>query len=277
MERGVNYILIGLCFIATLIGLVVFIFWFGGSNEFGSDIKKYKAYSKVAIDGIKPNSSIKYKGISVGKVVDIRFKDSSFNEIEFDLILREDLPIKKDSILKVDQNGLLGSSFLRLIQSDSSDDILGENESLQIKTSSMSQILESAPNLTGKIDDLLSNANDIINQDNAKNIANILVSIKDSADKLNKMMSMVQDRTEEIASLIVNVDEVSNAANTMLKAINKKVADGEYDIKGILTPSLMSIENSMQNINKLAKDGSILLRDLRENPYNTIFGYREEK
>ena len=89
------------------------------------------------------------------------------------------------------------------------------------------------------------------------------------------MMSLVQERTEEIASLIANVNEVSNTANLMLKTINQKVDSGEYDIKGILTPSLISIESSMQNINKLAEDGSILLRDLKENPYNTIFGYRE--
>ena len=90
MERGVNYIFIGLCFIATLIGLVVFIFWFGGNDEFGNSVKKYKAYSKVAVAEIKPGSSIKYKGINVGKITNINFKDKNFDEVEFDLIIRED-------------------------------------------------------------------------------------------------------------------------------------------------------------------------------------------
>ncbi|MBR7118067.1 MAG: MCE family protein [Helicobacteraceae bacterium] len=276
MERGVNYILIGLCFIATLIGLVVFIFWFGGNNEFGSNVKKYKAYSKVAIDGVSPDSSIKYKGINVGKIVDINFKDNNFDEIEFDLIIREDLPIKKDSVLKVDQSGILGSNFLNLIQNDSSNDMLDVDGVLQIKSGGMSQILESAPSLTGKIDSLLQNTNEIISPENVKNITSILESIKDSAIKLNKMMSLVQEKTKEIGSLIANVNDVSNTTNTMLKTINQKINDGEYDIKDILTPSLISIENSMNNINKLAEDGSILLKDLRENPYNTIFGYREK-
>ncbi len=275
MERGINYIVIGLCFIATLIGLVVFIFWFGGNGEFGNNINKYKAYSKVAVDGIKPNSFIKYKGINIGKVTNIKFKENDFSEIEFDLIIRKDLPIKEGSILKVDQSGLLGNNFLRLIQNDSSNDILNENGSLQIKTSSMSQMLETAPNLTGKIDELLSNANEIINTENAKHIRSILISIKDSTDKLNNMMSLVQEKTKEIDSLIENVNDVSITANTMLKNINKKVNDGEYDIKEILTPSLMSLEQSMKNIDNLAKNGSILLRNIQENPYNTIFGYRE--
>ncbi|RDU58073.1 MlaD family protein [Helicobacter sp. MIT 99-5507] len=276
MERGVNYILIGSCFIATLISLVVFIFWFSGNDEFGNNVKKYKAYSTTALPGLKPNSSIKYKGINVGKITDINFKDNNFDEVEFDLIIREDLPIKKDSILEVDQSGILGHSFLSLIQNDSSNDMLDSGEALQINTGGISQILKSAPNITEKIDILLENANEIISPQNTKNITSILESIKDSAIKLNKMMSMVQENTEEISSLISNVDKISNTADTMLKTINQKVNNGEYDIRDILTPSLMSIENSMNNINKLAKDGSSLLKDLREDPYNTIFGYKEK-
>ena len=276
MERGVNYILIGSCFIATLISLVVFIFWFSGNDEFGNNVKKYKAYSTTALPGLKPNSSIKYKGINVGKITDINFKDNNFDEVEFDLIIREDLPIKKDSILKVDQSGILGHSFLNLIQNNSSNDMLDSGGTLQINTGGISQILESAPNITEKIDILLENANEIISPQNTKNITSILESIKDSAIKLNKMMSMVQENTEEISSLISNVDKISNTADTMLKTINQKVNNGEYDIRDILTPSLMSIENSMNNINKLAKDGSSLLKDLREDPYNTIFGYKEK-
>lgn len=276
MERGVNYILIGSCFIATLISLVVFIFWFSGNDEFGNNVKKYKAYSTTALPGLKPNSSIKYKGINVGKITDINFKDNNFDEVEFDLIIREDLPIKKDSILKVDQSGILGHNFLNLIQNNSSNDMLDSGGTLQINTGGISQILESAPNITEKIDILLENANEIISPQNTKNITSILESIKDSAIKLNKMMSMVQENTEEISSLISNVDKISNTADTMLKTINQKVNNGEYDIRDILTPSLMSIENSMNNINKLAKDGSSLLKDLREDPYNTIFGYKEK-
>ena len=276
MERGVNYIFIGLCFIATLIGLVVFIFWFGGNDEFGNSVKKYKAYSKIAVAGIKPDSSIKYKGINVGKITNINFKDKNFDEVEFDLIIREDLPIKKDSILQVDQDGLIGNVFFNLIQNNSSEEILDSNGALQVERGGISHILNSAPNLTGKIDDLLESANELMNEKNINNIASILESIKDSANKLNKMMNAVQENTKEISSLIENIDKVSITASTMLDTINKKVNDGEYDIRDILTPSLMSIENSMNNINKLAKDGSILLHDLKENPYNTIFGYREK-
>ena len=176
----------------------------------------------------------------------------------------------------MDQDGLIGNVFFNLIQNNSSEEILDSNGALQVERGGISHILNSAPNLTGKIDDLLKSANQVMNEKNINNIASILESIKDSANKLNKMMNAVQENTKEISSLIENIDKVSITASTMLDTINKKINDGEYDIRDILTPSLMSIENSMNNINKLAKDGSILLQDLKENPYNTIFGYREK-
>lgn len=278
MERGVNFILIGVCFIACLIGLIVFIFWFSGTDNLGGIPKAYKAYSKNAIDGIRIDSNIRYKGINVGKVKNINFKDDDFNEIVFEISIRSDLPIKKDSILKVEQSGLLGSNYLKLIQNDKSDEFIESSKDaiLNIETSSMSQIMQSVPNLTNKIDDLLSNANNILSEENANNIAKILVSIQDSTNNINKIIQSLQKNTDGMESLIQNVDKISKNADEMLNVVNKKIQDGEYDFKTTLTPALLSIEKSMNSLNSFTKEGSNLLNDLRENPYNTIFGYRNE-
>lgn len=278
MERGVNFILIGVCFIACLIGLIVFIFWFSGTDNLGGIPKVYKAYSKNAIDGIRIDSNIRYKGINVGKVKNINFKDDDFNEIVFEISIRSDLPIKKDSILKVEQSGLLGSNYLKLIQNDKSDEFIksGKDAILNIETSSMSQIMQSVPSLTNKIDDLLSNANNILSEENANNIAKILVSIQDSANNINKIIQSLQKNTDGVESLIQNVDKISKNADEMLNVVNKKIQDGEYDFKTTLTPALLSIEKSMNSLNSFTKEGSTLLNDLKENPYNTIFGYRNE-
>ncbi|RAX54484.1 hypothetical protein CCY99_03810 [Helicobacter sp. 16-1353] len=276
MERGINFILIGACFIACMFGLVVFILWFSDSNDLGSIPKTYKAYSKNAIDGIRIDSDIKYKGINVGKVKNINFKDNNFDEIIFELSIRSDLPIKKDSTLKVAQSGLLGRNYLELIQNNKNDEIINKDAILQIETSSMDKIMESVPNLANKVDSLLSNANNMLNEENANNIAKILVSIKDSADNLNKIILSLQKNTDDVESLIQNVNKVSIDADEMLNILTSKIKNGEYDLKTTLAPALISIEQSMNSINSLAKEGSTLLDSLKENPYNTIFGYRNE-
>lgn len=277
MERGINFVIIGVCFIITLLGFIVFIFWFG---DYSLDAKStyYKAYSKNAIGGIKINTDVRYKGINVGRVKNITFSDENFNSIVFEIAIRRDLKIKKDSILKVEQDGLLDRGYFHLIQNEESSEFIESSQDrvLQIQTSTMSKILASVPNITDKVENLLSNANTIMNEENAKNIATILVSIQDSANGINKIVRSLQSNTEGISSLIDNVNKISHNAQIMLETIDKKIKNGEYDMKTTLTPTLQSIEQLATHLDSMVKESEILLDNLKENPYNTIFGYRSD-
>lgn len=279
MERGINYILIGVCFIASLLGLIIFIFWFSSSGIITDDSKIYKAYSKNAINGIRTDSIIKFKGINIGRVKDVNFKDKDFKEIVLNVEIRSDLPIKKGSYLKVSQSGIIGNSFLTLIQNTKSDEFIEKKEDfiLNIQTNSMSKLLDDLPNITNKIDELLSNISIILSEENAQNITKVVTSIKDSANHLNKMIASLEKNTNNIDNLIKNTNEVVNNANQITKIVNKKIELGEFDFKTTLTPTLLSIEQSLNNINNLAKESSQVLENFQENPYNTIFGYRKEE
>lgn len=278
MERGVNYIIIGLCFILSLLGLIIFIFWFSDSGLFKDDVRIYKSYTKRPLN-IKADSLVKYKGINVGKVKDIKFRDNNFEEIELILEILKELPIKKDSTIKVEQDGLLGGSYISLIQNESQNQIITDQKDavLMISSDSMTQILEAIPSITGKVDYLLDSANKILSVDNAKYITAILLSIQEASNNINSMIKSLNKNTNEIDSILQSVNKITSNTEKVIENINKKVQNGEYDLKTTLAPTLMSIESALDDISKLSKSGSNLLNDLEENPYNTIFGYREEK
>lgn len=278
MERGVNYIIIGLCFILSLLGLIIFIFWFSDSGLFKDDVRIYKSYTKRPLN-IKADSLVKYKGINVGKVKDIKFRDNNFEEIELILEILKELPIKKDSTIKVEQDGLLGGSYISLIQNESQNQIITDQKDavLMISSDSMTQILEAIPGITGKVDYLLDSANKILSVDNAKYITAILLSIQEASNNINSMIKSLNKNTNEIDSILQSVNKITSNTEKVIENINKKVQNGEYDLKTTLAPTLMSIESALDDISKLSKSGSNLLNDLEENPYNTIFGYREEK
>lgn len=277
MERGVNYILIGFCFIASLIGLVVFIFWFSHSGIFKPDMREYKSYTKESVN-IKVDTPIKFKGINVGRVKSIKFRDNSFEEIEITLEIRKDLPIKKDSTIRIDQNGILGSTFISLIQNDKAKDFITSNDDVLILSKDpMSEVMSAIPNLTGKVNYLLDSANEVLNKNSVKTIAQILFSINEAANNINNIIKSLNKNTDDISRILKNVNEITANTDIIIKTINKKVQNGEYDFKSTITPSLISIEKAMEDISTFSKDGSAFIKKLNDNPYDTIFGYREEK
>lgn len=276
MERGVNYIFIGACFMLSLIGFVVFIFWFGESGFFKDEVRIYKSYTKRPL-AIKADSLIKYKGINVGRVQNINFKDNNFEEIEITLEIRKDLPIKANSTLRVEQSGILGSSFLALIQNEKSTEIAKDGAVLMIGGDSMSQIMDAIPSIAGKVDYLLDSANGVLSEENAKNLTAILLSVNEAAKNINILAQSLSRNTQDIEKIIANVSKIAQSTEQITNALNAKVAQGEYDLRSTIAPALGAIEGAMNELNAFAKNGSAFIQNLEQNPYNTIFGYREEK
>lgn len=276
MERGVNYIFIGACFMLSLIGFVVFIFWFGESGFFKDEVRIYKSYTKRPL-AIKADSLIKYKGINVGRVQNINFKDNNFEEIEITLEIRKDLPIKANSTLRVEQSGILGASFLALIQNDKSTEIAKDGAVLMIGGDSMSQIMDAIPSIAGKVDYLLDSANGVLSEENAKNLTAILLSVNEAAKNINILAQSLSRNTQDIEKIIANVSKIAQSTEQITNALNAKVAQGEYDLRSTIAPALGAIEGAMNELNAFAKNGSVFIQNLEQNPYNTIFGYREEK
>lgn len=276
MERGVNYIFIGACFMLSLIGFVVFIFWFGESGFFKDEVRIYKSYTKRPL-AIKADSLIKYKGINVGRVQSINFKDSNFEEIEITLEIRKDLPVKVDSTLRVEQSGILGASFLALIQNEKNSEIAKDGAVLMIGGDSMGQIMDAIPSIAGKVDYLLDNANGVLSEENAKNITAILLSINEAARNINILAQGLGRNTQDIEKIIANLSKITQSTEQITNALNAKIAQGEYDLRSTIAPALGALEGAMNEISDFAKNGNAFIRNLEENPYNAIFGYREEK
>lgn len=276
MERGVNYIFIGACFMLSLIGFVVFIFWFGESGFFKDEVRIYKSYTKRPL-AIKADSLIKFKGINVGRVQSINFKDNNFEEIEITLEIRKDLPIKVDSTLRVEQSGILGASFLALIQNDKNSEIAKDGAVLMIGGDSMGQIMDAIPSIAGKVDYLLDNANGVLSEENAKNITAILLSINEAARNINILAQGLGRNTQDIEKIIANLSKITQSTEQITNALNAKIAQGEYDLRSTIAPALGALEGAMNEISDFAKNGNAFIRNLEENPYNAIFGYREEK
>ncbi len=278
MERGVNYIFIGACFVLSLVGFVVFIFWFSDSGIFKDEVAIYKSYTKRPLN-IKVDSLIKYKGINVGRVKSIGFRNSDFEEIEIIMEVRKDLPVRKNSTIRVEQNGILGSSFLALIQNEKTDEIISDSESaiLMIRSDSMSQIMDAIPGIAGKVDYLLDSANEVLSEENARHIAGILATINDATKNINILAQNLNKNTADIERIIENLGKITQNTEKITALVNAKIANGEYDIKGTITPTLIAIENAMSEFETFAKNASALMQNLQTDPYNTIFGYREDK
>ena len=71
MEREANYTAVGafVLLIATLGGF--FVYWYAGSGD-AREYKRYEIYFEGSVSGLIRGSTVRYLGVDVGRVIDIR-------------------------------------------------------------------------------------------------------------------------------------------------------------------------------------------------------------
>lgn len=113
MEPKVNYVLVG-SFVALLgAGILAGILWLGKSDYRGS-YDRYVAYMKESVAGLSIDSTVKYRGVDVGRVKDITLRPDNPEEVLLTLDIVRGTPIKTDTIAVLETQGLTGLATINL-------------------------------------------------------------------------------------------------------------------------------------------------------------------
>lgn len=113
MEPKVNYVLVG-SFVAFLGAAVLAgVVWLGKTDYRGL-YDRYEAHMKESVAGLSVNSTVKYRGVDVGRVKDIALRPDDPEEVLLTLDIVRGTPIKTDTIAVLETQGLTGLATINL-------------------------------------------------------------------------------------------------------------------------------------------------------------------
>ncbi|RDU58898.1 MlaD family protein [Helicobacter marmotae] len=251
MERNVRYVWIGIIFFLVLIFMIAFILWL---NRFEIDPNKYAiyyAYSSSEVEGIGTNTPIRYKGISVGRVRSVGFKDIKEGIIEIEMFIDSALLIQENAKVLISSQGLAGANYLALIQGNGGA-LKSDSENrkvLSFDKGGFEKIISKASELGDSADVLLKSLNHIVSEQNITEI--------------NAILKDIHTTTKHLQSLSAQMDS--------------QMKNGEYNMREILTPTLLQLQGSLQDMSKFFTDASNFLSKIDKSPYDTLFGKESQK
>lgn len=257
MERHINYITIGGLFFAILVGLVVFIIWFG---RLGVDESKFRAYAIRTthdISGIAPKTPIKYKGITIGSVQSIGFDEKEVGVVKIILFIQKTLPVTKGSSVIIDSQGLAGLSYLSLRQNTNGTIIENDEDAiLTLEQSFLGKLSDRADSALEDISLVLSNIDKLLSNQN------IIY--------LNQTLQSLSAFSAQLPTLSTNLNHTLSSVSSLANNLNAQL--GGNEIKNMLIPTFTQTQKSLQNLDALLQKTSNLLDKFSDNPYATIFG-----
>ena len=96
---------------AALIGGVL---WLASGGSFRQAYDVYRAYSDESVSGLNLNAPVKYNGVEVGKVQEIRLDPANPERVNLLFAIERGTPIKVDTVAVLKTQGLTGIAYVEL-------------------------------------------------------------------------------------------------------------------------------------------------------------------
>ncbi|MCD4729933.1 MAG: MlaD family protein [Bacteroidales bacterium] len=203
-----------------------------GMDIFSNERVFYAIYDDVG--GLEKANPVKINGLNVGQVRNMYFTRDGQSNIIIEIVLKNRLPVPKNSVAKIVSSDILGSKAVSIVLGNSTeyiesgDTIMADIEiSIKDEVSRQLQPLKTkAENLMMSIDSVLTMLNSLFSSNNTRNIAKSV---------------------EHMANSFENLESTTNTIDTLLKGQRNRLERIFENIESI-TLNLQSNEENLNNI-----------------------------
>jgi phospholipid/cholesterol/gamma-HCH transport system substrate-binding protein len=132
---------------ATLIAVVL---WLASGGAFKKKYDLYLAIEDESVAGLSLNAPVKYNGVDVGKVRDIRLEPTNPERVNLLFAIEHGTPIKEDTVAVLKIQGLTGIAYVEL-SGGARDSPL-----LSVTAQARYPVIRTKPSLSARLENVLS-------------------------------------------------------------------------------------------------------------------------
>jgi phospholipid/cholesterol/gamma-HCH transport system substrate-binding protein len=177
----------------------------------------YIKYHNISVSGLDVGSSVKYLGVRIGTVQDIRINPKNVSEIIVSIAVKKNTPIKKDVTANIAAVGITGLKIIELRGGTPEAPLLKPGGYIQPGKSLTEEITGKAQIIAEKAEMVLNNLIELTNQKNRKKVVNLVEQSRITMSNINHFVTVTEPNLQHV---LVNLD--STMANLALASASAK-------------------------------------------------------
>lgn len=263
-------------FIVFALGILVLAVLALSVNRFFEEKDIYHiAYQDVSVSGLEPGSSVKYLGIRVGTIRDIKIDPNDVTRVIVTVALDAGTPIKEDVKAEIATIGITGLKLIELRGGSNEAKLLKPGKYIQAGKSVTEDITGKAEIIAEKIELTLNNLIELTSGENQKKIFDLVDNTTATVDQVNKMLkqnrasmnrtmtnldTMMQDlvyagrstreTTETIASIVES--DTFKATIENISGISRKLREADiYNLIKELNTTVVTLNKMLMQTQSL--------------------------
>lgn len=252
MEIKANHVLIGAFTLATVIGAFVFLVWLG-QFTFEQRFDDYQIVFEGGVSGIEKASEVRYSGIKVGEVTDVRLDPADPRRVIVQIRLTADTPVKEDTVASIESGILTGVGVIQLTGGSPESKTLTSEEGPPIipaRLTGIQELAETAPNLLAAAASFLARGNALLSDKNRAAVAEVLENARVFSVRLETVMTNIENASARLDSITKNLDTTMADASKNLGpalATVQQAAAGISDVATSLDKMIVDVRPSFRD------------------------------
>lgn len=237
MENRAYALIVGLFVICLGVTGVMVTWWISGGAQ---DTTKYLIVSPRSVTGLNPQAAVRYRGVRVGKVIDVDLQDS--REVLITIRVDSDLPITRGTRARIGTQGLTGQGYVQLDDdgTNMAPPMLAPGTRLPVIAmadggSPLNNVVDGAQEVVSRLKQTTERMERVLSDDNIKNISLTLKNLADSSAHLQKTMTQTAALTEDLRRFSSQENAESIAATLQqLQASTRELPQAVHDFRTTL-------------------------------------------
>ena len=265
MDREANYVAVGIFVFLVLVVGAGFVLWY--TNRTDGQERRYEIYFDGSVSGLSEGSSVRYLGVSVGRVSRVGIDPRNSARVRVVVDISEDTPIKGDTVARLALQGVTGLLTLNLEPRDPGSLPSPRVESLKYpvipsQQSQFAELVSSLPEIVAKAGETLNRINALLSD---KNIAAAAATFA-SAEKMSAELPMVVGEARamflefraaatEIKSTAAAMHELSSTSGEQISVAATRLREVADNVAKLSARVDRMVDRNEGNIDRFASQG----------------------
>ena len=209
---------------AMLAGLAMWLTRDSGSYH------SYEMSTKEGVSGLQPQATVRYKGVSVGKVTYIGFDPQVSGNVLIRIAVEDSTPLTQTTFATLNYQGVTGLAYVLLDDAGEPQAQLPPGDSglprLPLESSPFSKLADQGPVILGRLDDAVQRLNQVLGEENQKHITSALVNIGQAAGSVHALsLKLDATVTQRLDPALAAVPALAAQARQTLQTLQQAGAN----------------------------------------------------
>jgi phospholipid/cholesterol/gamma-HCH transport system substrate-binding protein len=291
METKANYLIVGSFVLALVAGAFVFVVWLANFHV-GDQFAIYRIEFTGSVTGISEGSSVRYRGIPVGTISQLRINPENLEQVEVTINVKPDTPIREDTVASIEILGLAGSSYIQLNGGTNNSPTLrpapGKRYAvIPSHPSKLEEVTKSVPEALEKLDKITERLELLLDDRNLNNVASMLDDGAAGMRELRTTLASLQhladntvtkenQLTDQIAPTITELHKAADSIDRASLELDGLVAENRQPLKDFTGQGLSEFTRLLAEARVMVASLTRLSEKLQTDPSHFFLGNQQQ-